>query len=147
MPTTPPTTTELTFTDALVRLAHLVDHVFVEVSREHGLTPQQMQLLCLLVGGPVGMTELSRLLHLEKSSLTGMVDRVERRGLVARTPHSHDRRACLIALTKRGAELAEETHRDVTSRLESLAIGVGRIDRERVSATVGHLVAARARQG
>jgi DNA-binding MarR family transcriptional regulator len=73
--TTTEATTEPGFAAALVRLSHLVQHVFADVSRDHDITPQQTQLLCMLIGGPVGMTELSRLMHLEKSSLTGLVDR------------------------------------------------------------------------
>src|SRR3954471_25014226 len=108
MTTTADTTTteELGFVDACVRLAHLVQHVFADVSRQHELTPQQTQLLCMLSHGPVGMTELSRLLHLERSSLTGLVDRVERRGLVTRVRDSRDRRACHIVLTSQGDQLA-----------------------------------------
>lgn len=106
--------------DALVRFSHLVQHVFADVSREHNLTPQQAQLLCRLVGGPVGMTELSRLLHLERSSLSGLVDRVESRGLITRIRDSTDRRACHIALTPHGARLAVQSHRSVTARLDAL---------------------------
>ncbi|HVW40608.1 MAG TPA: MarR family transcriptional regulator [Amycolatopsis sp.] len=113
------TTTELGLAEALVRLAHTVQHVFGDVSREQDLTPQQAQLLCVLIREPVGMTELTRLLHLEKSSLTGLVDRVERRGLVTRVPDDRDRRACRIALTDEGVELAHRTHEAVTNRLDA----------------------------
>lgn len=60
MTTTSEATEELGFAAALVRMSHLVQHVFADVSRDHDITPQQTQLLCILVGGPVGMTELSR---------------------------------------------------------------------------------------
>ncbi|MBO0830375.1 MAG: MarR family transcriptional regulator [Actinobacteria bacterium] len=63
------------------------------------LTPQQTQLLCILRNGPVGMGELGRLLHLGKSSLTGLIDRVERHGLVIRVPDEDDRRALKAAVT------------------------------------------------
>ncbi|NUP00908.1 MAG: MarR family transcriptional regulator, partial [Nonomuraea sp.] len=110
----------LSLTEALVRLAHLVQQVYGEVSREHDLTPQQAQLLCLLVKGPIGMTELTRALHLEKSSLTGLVDRAEKRGLVARVRDPRDRRACDIELTCAGAKIAVRAHDGVTARLETL---------------------------
>ncbi|MFF4619100.1 MarR family winged helix-turn-helix transcriptional regulator [Nonomuraea jabiensis] len=110
-----------TFTTALVRLGHLVQQVFGDVGREQDLTPQQAQLLCLLVGGPVGMTELTRALHLEKSSLTGLVDRAEKRGLVARTRDSRDRRAWLVELTPEGERVGALAHDGVEARLEALA--------------------------
>jgi DNA-binding MarR family transcriptional regulator len=135
------TTEETGLAVALVRLSHLVQHVFADVSRAHDLTPQQAQLLCKLIDGPVGMTELSRLLHLEKSSLTGLVDRVERRGLVARTRDSRDRRACRIELTSQGARLAAASHQDVTARLEMLARELPPADSSRLASAIAHILA------
>jgi DNA-binding MarR family transcriptional regulator len=126
---------------ALVRLSHLVQHVFADVSRDHGLTPQQTHLLCLLVDGPLGMTELRRLLNLERSGVSGLVDRVERRALIARRPDPADRRACRIALTEQGARLAEEAHHDVITRLETLLEEVRPADRTLLTAVVTQLLA------
>ncbi|SDH01324.1 DNA-binding transcriptional regulator, MarR family [Sinosporangium album] len=109
------------FAEALMGLTRLVQHVFADVSREHHVTPQQAQLLCRLLPGPVGVTELGRLLNLEKSSVSGLVDRVERRGLVVRVRDSRDRRTCRIALTPEGVKLANDSHEKLTERLETLA--------------------------
>lgn len=129
-------------TDALVQLSHLVQHVFADVSRDRDLTPQQVQLLCHLKDGPVGMTELGRMLRLEKSSLTGLVDRVERRGLVARVRDAKDRRACRIELTPAGRNLARDSHRDVTTRLERLTGQLPRPDRTHLVTTLTQLLDA-----
>jgi DNA-binding MarR family transcriptional regulator len=136
------TTTELGFVDALVRLSHLVQNVFSDVSHDYELTPQQTHLLCVLHQGPVGMTGLSRSLHLEKSSLTGLVDRVERRGLVTRTRYTHDRRACEIALTEPGARLAVAAHDEVSARLEKLAGEVPPAHRELVVSVITQVLNA-----
>lgn len=133
---------ELGFSETLVRLSHVVQHEFAEASRAQDLTPQQAQLLCVLIAGPVGMTDLSQALHLEKSSLTGLVDRVERRGLVARVPHEHDRRACRIALTDEGTRLAHLAHRGVTDRLDALTADVPPDRRALLAAAVAPLLAA-----
>jgi DNA-binding MarR family transcriptional regulator len=122
--------------EALTRLSQLVAHVFADVSRSRDLTPQQAQLLCTLLEGPIGMTELGRLLHLEKSSLTGLVDRVERRGLVVRTRDPDDRRASQVALTGEGARLAVDSHGDVTARLEALADELAPADRKRLASAI-----------
>ena len=132
---------DLEFSAALVRMSHLVQHVFADVSREHDITPQQAQLLCMLIAGPIGMTELSRLLHLEKSSLTGLVDRVERRGLVTRVRDLPDRRACHIALTPEGARLAGDSHGEITARLDTLGEVVSGADRLRLAAVITRLLA------
>ncbi|MEV0232882.1 MarR family transcriptional regulator [Nonomuraea sp. NPDC050786] len=131
----------LRFTEALVRLAHLVQQVFGEVSREHDLTPQQAQLLCLLIDGPVGMTELTRALHLEKSSLTGLVDRAEKRGLVVRTRDSRDRRACRIELSQDGARIAVLAHEGVTRRLDALTEELPEQHRALLTSAIGDLLA------
>lgn len=134
-------TTGGAFSEGLVRLAHLVDQVFGEVGREQGLTPQQAQLLCVLIERPVGMTELSRSLHLERSSLSGLVDRVEGRGLVVRIRDERDRRAWRIALTPSGRDLGEVTHAEVVARLDRYAESVSAADR-RVVAAVSDLMRA-----
>jgi DNA-binding MarR family transcriptional regulator len=133
---------EIGFATALVRLSHLVQHTFTDVSRDHDLTPQQAQLLCLLIDGPVGMSELGRALRLEKSSLTGLVDRVQRRGLVARVPDENDRRACRIALSPEGARLGREVHENVTAALENLGGQLKPEARTDLTASVVRLLAS-----
>ncbi|MEV6156208.1 MarR family transcriptional regulator [Nonomuraea sp. NPDC052129] len=139
------TTTDLGFAAALVRMSHLVQHEFADVSREYDLTPQQAQLLCMLIDGPVGMTELSKLLHLEKSSLTGLVDRVERRGLVIRIAAPRDRRACQIELTAQGARLANDSHGEITRRLDAAAEALSQDDRQRLPVVIAQLLEQRGR--
>ena len=127
--------------DALVRLSHLVQHVFADVARDHDLTPQQLQLVCMLIAEPLGMTELSRLLHLERSSMTGLVDRVEKRGLVARVSDPADRRACRVALTEEGGLLAVRAHDDVVVRLDVMTGRLERDDRDRLTSAVVRMLA------
>jgi DNA-binding MarR family transcriptional regulator len=134
------TTGQTGLAEALTRLSQLVAHVFADVSRSRDLTPQQAQLLCTLLEGPIGMTELGRLLHLEKSSLTGLVDRVERRGLVVRTRDPNDRRASQVALTGQGARLAADSHEDVTERLEALADELAPADRKRLASAIATML-------
>ncbi|MEU8222728.1 MarR family transcriptional regulator [Kribbella sp. NPDC048915] len=117
------TTTAARDTDlasVLVQTMHRLQDVHAETSRPLGLTPQQAHLLCVLLGGPLGMTELSRILSIERSSLTSMVDRLERRTLVARVPNPTDRRACQIELTPDGLALAHEAHDAVVKRINAM---------------------------
>jgi DNA-binding MarR family transcriptional regulator len=127
------------FAGALVRLSHLVQHTLACAGREYDLTPQQAQLLCQLAKGPIGMAALGRVLHLEKSSLTGLIDRVERRGLVARVPDEHDRRALRVGLTGHGTDIAEQVHAAVTTRLDTLAGGLLPAEREQITAAAERL--------
>jgi DNA-binding MarR family transcriptional regulator len=109
---------------ALVQTMHRLQDIHAETSRPLGLTPQQAHLLCVLLAGPRGMTDLSRILSIERSSLTSMVDRLERRSLVARVDHPTDRRACRIELTDDGRSLAHDCHDAVVTRIDELTSGL-----------------------
>jgi DNA-binding MarR family transcriptional regulator len=103
---------------SLVRLSFLVQSIYAEVADKHGLTVAHAQLLCVINETPRGMSELAGMLRLEKSSLSGLVDRAEARGLLARRSEHDDRRSTLVSLTSVGLPLAEAFHSEVTQRLE-----------------------------
>ncbi|MEU5077853.1 MULTISPECIES: MarR family winged helix-turn-helix transcriptional regulator [Streptomyces] len=73
-------------------------------AREAGLTLQQAELLCQLEHSTPSFGELARLLGCDKTNVTGMVDRLERRGLVRRAPDPADRRVSRVTLTDEGRE-------------------------------------------
>lgn len=125
---------------ALVRSTFLVNGAYADAARERGLTPQQGQLLCVLMPQPFGMGELSAMLGLAKSSLTGLVDRTERNGLVRREPDARDTRAVRVALTDEGTVLAEEFYADACRRIDDLAAGLGADERETLAALLGRVV-------
>ncbi|QBI54357.1 MarR family winged helix-turn-helix transcriptional regulator [Streptomonospora litoralis] len=131
----------ITGAEALVRLSSTVDRVFGDVSREYGLTPQQARLLCILSTGPMGMGDLGRTLNLEKSSLTGLIDRVERRGLAARERDQRDRRACRIGLTEEGKRLGWAVHHEVCGQLERMTAVLDSAQRSALEAAVHRLLA------
>jgi DNA-binding MarR family transcriptional regulator len=70
------------------------------------LTPQLGTVVRGLVS-PSPMRELARELHLDASNLTGLVDRLEQRGLVERRPDPADRRVKQLVLTARGTALRD----------------------------------------
>lgn len=125
---------------ALVRSSFLVDAVYAESSREYGITPQQGQLLCVLMVKPYGMSELGGMLRLAKSSLTGLVDRTSRRGLVQREPTPDDGRAVVIALTKEGARVAAEFYTEACRRIDALAASLDPADRTQLAALLAQVV-------
>jgi DNA-binding MarR family transcriptional regulator len=74
--------------------------------RPYDLTTQQLWLLSRLDGDegvPIGA--LAEALQCHSSNVTGMVDRLETRGLVVRRPDASDRRVKLVALTPQGRTL------------------------------------------
>ncbi|WP_230466119.1 MarR family winged helix-turn-helix transcriptional regulator [[Actinomadura] parvosata] len=126
---------------ALVRSTFLVNAVYEASAREYGLTQQQGQLLCVLMPRPYGMSELGAVLGLAKSSLTGLVDRTERNGLVQRKPDPDDSRAVRVALTKMGAKLAVEFYDETCRRIDELAAGFAPEERDTLAALLGRIVA------
>jgi DNA-binding MarR family transcriptional regulator len=125
---------------ALVRTSFLVQAVYAEASREYGLSAQQGVLLCVLMAEPRGMGELSGMLGLEKSSLTGLVDRAVRRELVRREPDPQDRRAVRVALTTEGRMIVDMFYPDTCRRMEALAAGLDDADRGTLATLLGHVV-------
>ncbi len=85
------------------------------------LSPSQFNVLNLLSGHADGLTqiELSRELITHRSNVTGLVDRLEERGLVARQAVPGDRRAYCVQLTRAGARLVEAILPDYYARAEA----------------------------
>jgi DNA-binding MarR family transcriptional regulator len=71
------------------------------------------------------MQELARFLDLDKSSVTGLVDRAEKRGLVQRAPSTDDRRAIRVKLTpvgrRAGQTLVNQFQADIARITECLS--------------------------
>ena len=79
---------------------------FLALATELDLHPAQTGALAQMEPDtPVPMHELATLLHCDNSNVTGIVDRLEARGLVARRPDENARRIKQIVLTPLGVEI------------------------------------------
>ena len=106
--------------DALVQLSFLVQRILADAGAAHDLSIIQIRLAGILRDRTAGMLELGRHLALDKSSMTGLVSRAEKRGLVRRDPSPHDGRAVLVSLTPAGRALAAELTVEIGRRLTAL---------------------------
>src|SRR5437868_1738385 len=98
--------------ELLTRLFHDHRRRFMAIAHEFELAPQQIAALKTLhERGAIPMSELAGELHCDTSNVTGIVDRLEQRGLVVRRSAPHDRRVKLLELTERGVELSTEVGR------------------------------------
>lgn len=105
-----------------MRRAELTDELFLSVLRPlvetylalarcaapqivaRGLTPSQFDVIAALGGTDgLGCTELAERTLVTKGTLTGVLDRLEAKRLVARVPSQRDRRCTVIRLTPAGA--------------------------------------------
>jgi DNA-binding MarR family transcriptional regulator len=88
---------------------------------EHTLTGPQARLLSLLSLEPLPMRKLAQKLKCEPSNVTGIVDRLESRGLVERRPDPGDRRVKVAAATEQGRAVARDLREGLHFAREPLA--------------------------
>jgi DNA-binding MarR family transcriptional regulator len=101
---------------------------YEEAAAEHALTGAQARLLSLLSLEPLPMRRLAQRLKCEPSNVTGIVDRLEARGLVERRPDPGDRRVKLAAVTEEGRGVARSLRVSLRFAREPLA-GLSREER------------------
>ena len=143
-PEAAPAQSQLDPVDALAQLAFVITGMVERRAADAQLSIPAVRLLGVLRDREPTMQELARFLTLDKSSVTGLVDRAERRGLVARGPSPADKRAVLVRLTDDGRSLVTGAAglfaADVTAMLDRLAPR----DRAALSRLVTRLLAAHA---
>jgi DNA-binding MarR family transcriptional regulator len=87
-------------------------------AEEFGMTgPQMTVMACLVSRGPLTLTDLSRTLGMSHSSASGIVDRLQARGLVRRTEDARDRRRSPIAVTGAVTRYVRELEEGPAGRL------------------------------
>ena len=90
----------------MFELIHLSKRRFMAIASEFELSPPQVMALRQLdPDEPKPMSELALALRCDNSNVTGIVDRLEDRGLVERRAAAHDRRVKMLSITARGAEV------------------------------------------
>jgi DNA-binding MarR family transcriptional regulator len=94
--------------DALVQTSFVIQHLLGQAADRHQLSLTQLRLLGILRDREPGMLELARYLNLEKSSVSGLVDRAQERGLVQRKPGTQDGRAVHVGITPAGRAILEQ---------------------------------------
>ncbi len=91
-------------------LGHIVRSIDQQNKRmcsEYNLTlPQLICIRQLLLGGSMTSSQLSNQMFITQATLTGVLDRLEAKGVLARTRSSQDRRKVFIALTEKGEDMA-----------------------------------------
>lgn len=78
-----------------------------ELARQVDLTGPQLTVLKMLEGlGDLSLSELSERIRAQNSTVTGIIDRMERESLVVRMRSTEDRRVVKIKLTDKGSKIA-----------------------------------------
>ncbi|NIM49994.1 MAG: MarR family transcriptional regulator [Gemmatimonadales bacterium] len=86
-----------------------------------GISVTQCYALEALVWhGPLTLNQLASHLYLDKSTVSRVVDTLERKELVRRRPHTQDRRAISLSPTRKGRQLCDRIQQDMADREREL---------------------------
>ncbi|MFK0195018.1 MarR family winged helix-turn-helix transcriptional regulator [Kitasatospora sp. NPDC090308] len=133
---------DLGLVDGLAQLTFLVHGALAEIAARQDLSMIQVRLLGVLRDREPAMRELGRLLGLDKSSVTGLVDRAQRRGLVVREASATDRRSYRVSATPAGRELAERVAAEFAERIDAFAAALTGDERRLLAGLATRVVAA-----
>ena len=79
-----------------------------EIGNNIGLTLAQIQLLSTVPFGSISMTELSKKLGIDNSTLTRNIDKLELNGYTQRNKDKYDNRIYKVILSKKGMEIKDQ---------------------------------------
>jgi DNA-binding MarR family transcriptional regulator len=136
---------DLDLVDGLFRLSFRLQSLLTRIAATYHLSLVQVRVLGILRDREPGMLELARYLELEKSSLSGLIDRAEIRGLVERVSSADDRRSARVRMTAQGRKLSRLLEADVRTEVLKLVAGLSKSDRERLTDLVEHVLAGASR--
>jgi DNA-binding MarR family transcriptional regulator len=114
---------DLNITSLILAQAFINWHkAFMKVLAPFELTYSQWIILqtLMVAGSPMSPTELNRYLTIEGTSISVVIDNIEKRGLVLRRRSQVDRRIVNIYLTERGYELLKEVNNLLKKLIEDV---------------------------
>ena len=135
-----PRQADLGIVDALAQLSFQVQGTLAKHAATHDLSMIQTRLLGVLRDREPTMQELAGLLDLDKSSVTGLIDRAEKRGLVQRTRASDDRRSIRVTLTTAGLQLVGRVVDAFQSDIAAATACLSMADKRRLSILATRIV-------
>lgn len=109
--------------------------------RPHGLSEAQFNVLNVLGPAPDGLSqrELSDVLVVDRSNITGLLDRMEQNGWVKRADHPTDRRVYLVRLTAAGRRLWEKVLPEYVEAVRRVSASIPAADLQRATETLRRL--------
>lgn len=118
--------------DALVTTSFVTMAVINKIGAENDLSLSLIRVLGILSDRRPRMTELADYLGLEKQTMSGLIARAEKRGLVARAPNEEDGRATDVFLTSDGVEIVKRLHVQGKQALAPLVEQLSASDQQRL---------------
>ena len=101
-----------------------------ELNKVYNISSAQLNcLLALYESGPLSPSQIAKLILVNSSTVTGIIDRLESKGLVKRLRISKDRRVITIELTKNGQVLAEHAPPPIQQKIID---GLNKLSKEEI---------------
>jgi MarR family transcriptional regulator, lower aerobic nicotinate degradation pathway regulator len=120
----------LELVDAVVQLSFAVHEVLSRVAATYDLSVTQLRLLGILRDRTPPMSAIATHMGLDRSSVTGLIDRAERRGLVVRVASTTDARVTTVRVTPKGDEVGAELISTIATEIEAMMVGLTKTDRQ-----------------
>ncbi|MBN2429723.1 MAG: MarR family transcriptional regulator [Deltaproteobacteria bacterium] len=109
---------ELRIIQSLRRIIRAIEIHSRKLAQKHQITgPQLGCLLALLEEGPLLGTHLAKKVYLSPSTVVGIIDRLEEKGLVARERSPSDRRQVQVSISEAGRQIAANAPSPLQDRL------------------------------
>ncbi len=109
-----------------------------ELNKIYNVSSAQLNcLLALYENGPLSPSQIAKQILVNSSTVTGIIDRLEQKGLVRRLRISQDRRVITIELTKNGKVLAENAPPPVQQKIID---GLNKLSEEQIKQTAAILL-------
>lgn len=118
--------------DALVVTSFVTMARINKIGAEHDISLSLIRVLGILRDRRPRMAELADHLGLEKQTMSGLIARAEKRGLVAREPNEEDGRATDVFLTTAGAELVKQLRAQLHQALAPIIQQLDAADQQRL---------------
>jgi DNA-binding MarR family transcriptional regulator len=127
--------------DNLALTSFTVIALLSRIAAEHDMSLTQFRMMAILRDRTPAMAELAGFLGLERSSVSGLIDRAARRGLVQRTASPSDGRAVQVSLTPEGHQLAAQVRAEVAGLIAPMTSALTPAEQKRLTQLLGKILA------
>jgi len=136
-----PSRYDLQVFDGLRQIFHLIDMYSRVLKSGHSLTEPQLICLAAIAGtDKITASTLSKRLHLSQSTVTGILDRLEKKELVVRTRDTRDRRRVNLSLTEKGRSMLEAAPPPIQLGLVEAVAGLDQTDQRALADSLFRIV-------
>jgi DNA-binding MarR family transcriptional regulator len=127
--------------DNIRRVFQILNEQSQRIKQETGLTgPQLWAIGVIHEHGPINISNIAKRMYLHPTTVLGIIDRIEARGLVSRNRSKDDRRVIWLELTQAGKDLVQSVPEVVQGLLWARLEGIALNDLAEIDEGIGHLV-------